>query len=378
MFARVCLIGVLSLLASCAAQAPMAPIGLPAFYTASPSELAGAPGTLIRQEDAHLAVAGARAYRLLYRSAGAKGEPVAVSAVVFVPDVPARPGGRPVVVWNHPTTGIMWECAPSLSPDAGLTIPGLAGMIAAGYAVVATDYPGLGTPGPHPYLVGASEGRAVLDGVRAARAFQPAEAGTRFAVWGHSQGGHASLFAAAMARDYAPELQLAAPATGLAMALHPPAGVATSDSLFAMVLWSWSNLSNTPLAGIVREQDVPNVRKLAAACWMPAYSGARQPPDVPDPDDVPFTPIKDFAATSPWKEMLALNSPGPTPAGVPVLLVQGGKDTVIPAALTDAYVAQLRAAGVAPQRVVIPDADHRVIGQRSAAVTLPWLAERFK
>ena len=40
-----------------------------------------------------------------------------------------------------------------------------------GYAIAATDYPGLGTPGPHPYLVGDSEARAVIDSVRAARSF---------------------------------------------------------------------------------------------------------------------------------------------------------------------------------------------------------------
>ena len=41
--------------------------------------------------------------------------------------------------------------------------------IKAGYAVVRTDYDGLGTPGVHQYLVGTSEGRSVLDAVRAAR-----------------------------------------------------------------------------------------------------------------------------------------------------------------------------------------------------------------
>ncbi len=74
------------------------------------------------------------------------------------------------------------------------------------YVVVATDYPGLGTPGPHPYLIGESEGRAVLDSVRAARAIEKAHAGKRFVVWGHSQGGHAALFAGELARRYAPEL----------------------------------------------------------------------------------------------------------------------------------------------------------------------------
>jgi acetyl esterase/lipase len=41
--------------------------------------------------------------------------------------------------------------------------------LARGYAVVRTAYEGLGTPGVHPHLVGTSEGRSVLDMVRAAR-----------------------------------------------------------------------------------------------------------------------------------------------------------------------------------------------------------------
>jgi pimeloyl-ACP methyl ester carboxylesterase len=93
-------------------------------------------------------------------------------------------------------------------------------MLARGYVVVATDYPGLGTPGIHPYLIGKSEGRAVLDSVRAARDLPDAAASNRFAVWGHSQGGHASLYTGELAASYAPDLKLvgvaaAAPATYL-------------------------------------------------------------------------------------------------------------------------------------------------------------------
>ena len=61
-------------------------------------------------------------------------------------------------------------------------------MVERGYAVAATDYPGLGTPGPHPYLVGVSEARAVLDPApRAARTMPGVGGSDRFAVWGHSQ-----------------------------------------------------------------------------------------------------------------------------------------------------------------------------------------------
>lgn len=103
-------------------------------------------------------------------------------------------------------------------------IMGLPELLKRGYAVVAPDYPGLGTPGPHPYLVGESEGHAVLDAVRAARNAPEAHAGQRFAVWGHSQGGHATLFAGLLAQSYAPELQL----VGVAAPRRPPSSTSCS------------------------------------------------------------------------------------------------------------------------------------------------------
>ena len=61
----------------------------------------------------------------------------------------------------------------------------------AGYAVVQTDYQGLGTPGNHPYLIGEAEGRSVLDIVTAARQLDP-KIGKRFLISGHSQGGQSA------------------------------------------------------------------------------------------------------------------------------------------------------------------------------------------
>ncbi len=80
--------------------------------------------------------------------------------------------------------------------------------------------PGLGTAGPHPYLVGLSEARAVLDSVRAAREIAGAGASDRFAVWGHSQGGQAALFSGLIADTYAPELRLAGVAAAVPASGH--------------------------------------------------------------------------------------------------------------------------------------------------------------
>src|SRR5215469_7867881 len=75
------------------------------FYQATEAEIAGPPGTLIRQEPMLSAPPGASAYRVLYRSTGLHDEPIAASGVVIVPPGPAPEGGRPVVAWAHPTSG---------------------------------------------------------------------------------------------------------------------------------------------------------------------------------------------------------------------------------------------------------------------------------
>src|SRR4051794_38782139 len=151
---------------------------------------------------------------VLYRSTGVDGKPVAVSGLVSIPKGKTPKGGWPVVTWAHGTSGIADECAPSrdtASNPAHLfnsyIYPLLNSWLKRGYAVVRTDYEGLGTPGDHPYLVGDSEGRSVLDMVRAARRVDPS-LGKRVVIAGHSQGGQAALFAARLAPRWTPELQI--------------------------------------------------------------------------------------------------------------------------------------------------------------------------
>jgi hypothetical protein len=152
---------------------------------------------------------------VLYRSTSVRGKIIAVSGTIHLPKGKAPKGGWPVVSWAHATTGLGDQCAPSRNPGEGLIHalnvyiePLLDRWLKAGFAVVRTDYEGLGTKGVHPYLVGASEGRGVLDVVRAARKVHPGLLSNRVAVGGHSQGGHAGVFAAALAPKWTPELRV--------------------------------------------------------------------------------------------------------------------------------------------------------------------------
>src|SRR4051812_43103731 len=177
------------------------------FYTPPPNMPQKAPGTLIRSTPI-TAPSGARAWKGLYPSRSVDGRDIPVSGVVVVPTSAAPKGGRPVVTWAHGTAGLADQCAPSKAADAASAVPYVKQFVDAGYVVAATDYEGLGTPGVHPYLVGESEGRSVLDAARAARALSGSGAGDRVLVAGHSQGGEAALFAGELAQTYAPELDV--------------------------------------------------------------------------------------------------------------------------------------------------------------------------
>ena len=139
------------------------------FYTLPSAIPAGQPGDIIRYKQADGAPVGSRAWRVIYHSRDMNGADIPVSTMVIVPDNEAPLGGRVIVSWAHPTTGSAEKCGPSVSIDPYLGIEGLHELLAAGYAVTATDYQGMSLAGPSSYLLGVTEGNNVLDAVRAAR-----------------------------------------------------------------------------------------------------------------------------------------------------------------------------------------------------------------
>ena len=86
----------------------------------------GRPGSIIRvwPLDGGGPSGAATAFRILYRSTGPSGEPIAVSGAIFIPPGPPPAGGRNMIAWAHPTSGVVEACAPSLMPDLAGTIWG--------------------------------------------------------------------------------------------------------------------------------------------------------------------------------------------------------------------------------------------------------------
>ncbi len=342
---------------------------------------ANAPGSLISVERMSGAPEGATAYRIVYASTGLSGEPIPVSGVIIVPDSPVPVGGRPIVAWAHPTTGIVSRCAPSLARVFFASVQGVREMLVRGYIVAATDYPGLETPETHPYLVGVSEGRAVLDSVRAARQIPGAHAGRTFAVWGHSQGGQAALFAGLLARQYAPELQLAgiaaaAPPTDLRVLMTEDLGTGGGNNITAMTLWSWSRIYGVPMTPVVTPQAVPIIDRLANLCierWFDIFRRRRSTLGL----ERNFLAVDSLSDVEPWRRLLAENTPGPMPSDIPVFIAQGGADNLVRLSVTTAYVDRLCRGGSQVWFELLPRTGHTFIARDAARDAVGWIAARF-
>lgn len=355
-----------------------------ALYDVAPGEIPGKPGSIIRiwpLEGGGPGVQGkGDAFRILYRSTSPSGQPIPVSGAIYIPSGPAPAGGRNIIAWAHPTSGVMPPCAPSLMPDVGGMMWNLGQMMSEGYIVVATDYPGLGTDGIHPYLIGESEARSVIDSVRAARDMPNSGASNRFAVWGHSQGGHAALYTGEIAARYAPELRLvgvaaAAPATYLIQLFD--ADESTEQDLLAMTVLSWSRLENLPATTIVEPTAMPAFEETAKDCIESVAEFEKISRDESPLQHMQFLKV-DPAKTEPWMGIMQRNTPGQAPAGAPVFIAQGTADTTVEPAITKRFGEALCAQGARVSFVELPGVTHTFAARDSASAALQWMNDRFR
>lgn len=352
------------------------------FYHIDSDALTGSPGDILRVEDFPGAPSGARAWRVLYRSTGLKGEPTAVSGVIIAPGNTASGRKRPVLAWAHGTTGVTSHCAPSLERDFFYKqIPDLEKLLSLGFVIAATDYPGLGTPGPHPYLVGISEGRSVLDAVRAATRLPEAHASDQFAVWGHSQGGHAALFAGQLASSYAGELQLAgiaaaAPATDLSVLLHDDLNSKAGKVFTALAVWSWHRVYGAPLERLVAQSTIPAIDRIAESCLEGPLQGLV---DAEREKAIDKTFLRqDLTNVEPWKDLIARNTPSGGKTGSPLYLAQGLADSVIDPQVTREFAQAACRAGQPVRLDLRAGLDHLKLATASADAIVAWVATRFE
>lgn len=352
------------------------------FY-ATPADLPDEPGQMLRARTFTRGVPdGAQGWRILYTTTRGDGVPAVASGILIAPE--AADGPLPLVTWAHGTTGVAEGCAPSLldEPFESGAMFVADRVVDEGWAMVATDYVGLGTEGPHDYLVGEPAGRAVLDAARAVRQVDGLDLGDDTVVWGHSQGGHAALWAGVLAPDYAPDAGVVG-VGALAPASNLPGLVGNLDeipggSIFAAYVLAGYDAAydDVRASDYVRGAAQVQVREMATRC----LSGPPALLNVVQSLLQDTSPFDRDPMAGALGERMAENVPS-DPIDVPVLIGQGETDPLVTPDAQAAYVeAQCASGGAELDYRTYPDRDHvGVAAADSPGVEdlLGWTADRF-
>jgi pimeloyl-ACP methyl ester carboxylesterase len=357
-------------------RADRLPIG--EFYSTPANLSATKPGDLLRKESfaGYSLPKGATAVRILYHSLDAAGQHVATSGVVLIPAGTAPLSGWPVIAWAHGTSGVARLCAPSAMKDVYYGDEGLMPMVAAGFAVVATDYHGLGTEGPHQYVNKVAQAHDVIYSIPAARAAVKS-LGSKWVADGHSQGGLAAWGVAEAEHGLKDPDYLGAVSV---------AGVAREVDFF-------SHLSDTPgvgfylafmAAGIHARYPEFNPRDLISDGVLEHYA------DVTTKGCFYYGYATYAAAPSgtllrpQWEKSVWIhrffegNAVGNAPIGGPMLVIAGEADQTVPIEGVRAAVKEICAAKQPVTFRSYTGLDHDPTMEKSTPDQLKWIRARFE
>lgn len=317
---------------------------------------------------------GSLGYSIRYRSYSPNGAPIEVTGVAFVPDRPAPKNGWPILSYAHGTVGVADRCAPSKNISSIETV--LASTFnAMGIAVVQSDMEGLGTEGRHLYLVGVSQGRGVLDAAKAIRSLPGQRIGTRLVVWGHSQGGHAALFAGELAKTWAPRLRLRGVVAGAppSQLSNVQASLTTSPFrgyLLMVAAGMHAAYPQLDLTTVLTPKGMEVFPVVDRGCNATVFAEVNK---YSLADLVNVEGLKDPA----WANALAENEPGARKISAPVLIVHGDADEQIPVETSAALKKTMCAAGTSVTRKIYPGADHGGTALLSLFEVTAWLKNRI-
>ncbi len=319
---------------------------------------------------------GSQAWNVVYVSEIQPGVKKYVSGEVYVPKGKAK-SPRDMVLWNHETTGLADNCAPSrrsLGEGEQSRVPGIAALLDQGYVVAMSDYPGQGLPGPSYYMSGQVNARASLDMLRAVHNLPEIDASNRFVEYGWSQGGQTTMHVESIAQTYAPEFD------GVGAGLVAPAVRIRELTLNSMQSPELAGYVISTLPGIkagypdlrygdfLTDEAMEQLPVLSDGCfdvWSTAASVRNAyEPGAMAPDGgwwKAFTAVDDFR-----------------PAGsMPFVIYQGSDDKTTPAALTSREQTAICASGAASQYNEFPGLEHETVVPEAAERFPAWAADRF-
>lgn len=352
------------------------------MYDATLDDAARPPGTLLKADTLVMPpLYRAKGWRILYSTRDYLGRPLLSSGMVIIPTVQQRqPGLRKIVAWAHPTVGTDRSCAPSRRSRPHVSILGINELVSLGYVVVATDYPGLGTPGPIGYLVGKGQAYAMLDAVRAMQQIPNHGTGRDVMLWGYSQGAHAALFAALVAERYAPSLSIKgvaaiAPPTDLHQLMLKTIGSLEGRVLAAYTLQSWAVKYGLSLRSLVRERSLPGLLAVNRQC-IDSVGGKLNMLSAQKLIEPQFL-LADPAGVAGWARAVTDNSLTVLPNDVPILILQGDRDDIVRPKVTGATFANSCRAGAKIKYVTLPGSSHASAPVAGKDIAVTWMAARF-
>ena len=326
-----------------------------------------------------------------YYSSDLDGKLLKIHARIYQP---VGKSNTPILGFATGTVGIGDQCAPSLEQPEKVNWANYESHMLTyagqGYATVVTDYEGMRDPDRiHHYMVGALEGRAILDSVRALINF---DKGTNILdtnhvfLSGYSQGGHAAYWADQISRTYAPEFDITGvigwgPVMNVEETLADITRAANINWFGPYVLTSYTDYyrENYHNDTILLPQWSANLRNDVLRHCIDSvlpYWG-HDPAKVYTPDfiqalttGVPSSKYQRFF------DRMRSNIVGNATTTSAKLINQGGKDNVVLAIQQTPAIDRICKNSKGPAQLTLyPDANHYTAMQQSLADTLAWMSK---
>ncbi|MBF6334172.1 lipase family protein [Nocardia transvalensis] len=383
----VLLVGVV--VAVMAAATPLARADIPfpdndPFYRA-PADLAAAPnGAVLGSRpialfDLPIPVA---AWQLRYRTTDSRKQPILAVTTVMVSPVPWA-GPRPLLSYQVAYDSLGTRCAPSYALRGGrdlsvvntvLDVPFMVEGLRRGWAIVVSDYEGPQSR----FFDGTTAAHAMLDGIRAVRGFPPAgvTAASPVGGWGYSGGAFATLWAAQLRPEYAPDVVFAGissggiPADIPAIAQRVDGGPQAGLAMLILLALA-RNEPESGLIDLLNDRGRAALAENATACGsdlVPKYVGART-------DD--FATVPNILGSPAFRTAAGVNELGGTAPDTPLYLYHSTTDDVIPVGGFTTLINRYCAQGAALTAIHSPFPSHNGAAIGEALGGMNFLSDRF-
>jgi len=299
--------------------------------------------------------------RILYHSRSARGQDVAASGVVLYPERKAPPGGWPLIAWAHDLTGVARSCAPSLTRNLG-NGPVLSMYVHLGYAIVAADYTGLGTPFRNAFADMDSNARDVIYSIPAARKAVP-QLGSRWVAMGMGDGGTTVLAVDELEHethdpDYLGSVAFSPP-SDLETRFASPARLPQDPLLLAYGIQTVYPAFS--VKDVLSDKALEFYRQISSDC-KPEGGNGYTAAEMVKPG---------WEQNSFVQAYLRRNRVGSRPAGAPLLILSANESGAVES------VSRLCARGDTVESDVYPDSNSGMLIGDSVRGQIAWIEERF-